>query len=162
MNRFQLKRRNIFTPGDKHVVLPAGHGQVAFLVQPPGVAGTEPAFLVHREMKLKDLPRVFLDSAWMMGAIFMLLVLAIAFNKFLTEEQVHLLAAAVDEVWLTRQRAAQGGTVGAIAGAAGGMVSALDGAENFMESGHILCGSPRIYRELAKLFAPDIKNEKKW
>ncbi|MDH3441133.1 MAG: inositol monophosphatase, partial [Gammaproteobacteria bacterium] len=40
---------------------------------------------------------------------------------------------------------------------AGGMVSALDGAENFLESGHILCGSPRIYRELAKLFAPDIK-----
>ena len=40
---------------------------------------------------------------------------------------------------------------------AGGMVSALDGAENFMETGHVLCGSPRIYRDLAKLFAPEIK-----
>lgn len=40
---------------------------------------------------------------------------------------------------------------------AGGMVSALDGGENYMETGHVLCGSPRIYRELAKLFAPDIK-----
>jgi myo-inositol-1(or 4)-monophosphatase len=40
---------------------------------------------------------------------------------------------------------------------AGGMVSALDGAENFIETGHILCGTPRVYRELAKLFAPDIR-----
>ena len=40
---------------------------------------------------------------------------------------------------------------------AGGMVSALDGAENFLETGHVLCGTPRIYRELAKLFAPDIR-----
>lgn len=40
---------------------------------------------------------------------------------------------------------------------AGGMVSALDGGEHFMESGHVLCGTPRIYRELARLFAPDIK-----
>ena len=40
---------------------------------------------------------------------------------------------------------------------AGGMVSALDGAENFLETGHVLCGTPRIYRELVKLFAPDIR-----
>ena len=40
---------------------------------------------------------------------------------------------------------------------AGGIISALDGGENYLDSGHVLCGSPRIYRELAKLFAPDIK-----
>ena len=39
---------------------------------------------------------------------------------------------------------------------AGGIISALDGNENFLETGHVLCGTPRIYRELAKLFAPDI------
>lgn len=40
---------------------------------------------------------------------------------------------------------------------AGGIISALDGGENFLDSGHVLCGSPKIYSSLAKLFAPDIR-----
>jgi myo-inositol-1(or 4)-monophosphatase len=40
---------------------------------------------------------------------------------------------------------------------AGGIISGLDGSENFMETGHVLTGSPRIYTALARLFAPDIK-----
>ncbi len=40
---------------------------------------------------------------------------------------------------------------------AGGIISGLDGSEDFMESGHVLCGSPKIYSGLAKLFGPDIK-----
>lgn len=40
----------------------------------------------------------------------------------------------------------------------GGIVSGLDGSENFMDSGHVLCGSPKIYSGLAKLFGPDIKS----
>ena len=40
---------------------------------------------------------------------------------------------------------------------AGGIISGLDGSENFLESGHVLCGSPKIYSGLAKLFGPDIK-----
>jgi myo-inositol-1(or 4)-monophosphatase len=40
---------------------------------------------------------------------------------------------------------------------AGGIVSGLDGSENFIGSGHILCGTPRIYAGLAKLCATDIK-----
>jgi myo-inositol-1(or 4)-monophosphatase len=40
---------------------------------------------------------------------------------------------------------------------AGGIISGLDGSENFMDSGHVLCGSPKIYAGLAKLFSPDIK-----
>ncbi len=39
---------------------------------------------------------------------------------------------------------------------AGGMISGLDGSENFLDTGHVLTGSPRIYRELAKLYAPEI------
>lgn len=41
---------------------------------------------------------------------------------------------------------------------AGGIVSGLDGSENFMDTGHVLTGTPRIYAALAKLFAPDIKD----
>jgi myo-inositol-1(or 4)-monophosphatase len=39
---------------------------------------------------------------------------------------------------------------------AGGIVSGLDGSENFLETGHILCGSPKIYAALAKLCASEI------
>ena len=40
---------------------------------------------------------------------------------------------------------------------AGGIVSGLDGSEDYLETGHVLCGTPRIYRALAKLCAADIK-----
>ncbi len=38
----------------------------------------------------------------------------------------------------------------------GGIVSGLDGSENFLETGHILTGTPKIYKDLAKLCAPEI------
>ncbi len=40
---------------------------------------------------------------------------------------------------------------------AGGIISGLDGSENFMESGHVLAGTPKIYAGLAKLCAHEIK-----
>ena len=39
---------------------------------------------------------------------------------------------------------------------AGGIVSGLDGSESFLESGHVLCGTPKIYAALAKLCAAEI------
>ena len=40
---------------------------------------------------------------------------------------------------------------------AGGIISGLDGSENFMDTGHVLCGTPKIYKDFAKLCAKDIK-----
>ena len=40
---------------------------------------------------------------------------------------------------------------------AGGIVSALDGDENYLDSGHVLCGTPKIFAGLARLCAHDIK-----
>lgn len=40
---------------------------------------------------------------------------------------------------------------------AGGIISALDGGENHMETGHVLAGTPRIYKGLAKLCSKEIK-----
>jgi myo-inositol-1(or 4)-monophosphatase len=40
---------------------------------------------------------------------------------------------------------------------AGGIISGLDGSEDFLHTGHVLCGTPKIYSALAKLFGPDIK-----
>ncbi len=39
---------------------------------------------------------------------------------------------------------------------AGGIVSGLDGSEDFLHTGHVLSGTPKVYSALAKLFAPDI------
>ena len=40
---------------------------------------------------------------------------------------------------------------------AGGIISGLDGSENYLETGHVLCGTPKIYSGLAKLCANEIK-----
>ena len=40
---------------------------------------------------------------------------------------------------------------------AGGIVSGLDGSENFLETGHILTGTPKIYAAFAKLCSREIK-----
>lgn len=40
---------------------------------------------------------------------------------------------------------------------AGGIISGMDGSENFLETGHVLTGNPKIYIALAKTFAPEIK-----
>lgn len=41
---------------------------------------------------------------------------------------------------------------------AGGIISGMDGSENFLDTGHVLTGSPKIYRALAKLLAPDLES----
>ena len=40
---------------------------------------------------------------------------------------------------------------------AGGIISGLDGSEDFLHTGHVLTGTPRIYKALAKLFGQEIQ-----
>ena len=40
---------------------------------------------------------------------------------------------------------------------AGGIISGLDGSEDYLETGHVLAGTPKIYGAVAKLFAADIR-----
>ena len=39
---------------------------------------------------------------------------------------------------------------------AGGIISSLDGSENYLDTGHVLCGTPKIYAGMAKLCAAEI------
>ena len=39
---------------------------------------------------------------------------------------------------------------------AGGLISGLDGSDTFLDTGHVLTGSPKIYYSIAKLFSKDI------
>ena len=41
---------------------------------------------------------------------------------------------------------------------AGGIISGLDGSENYLDAGHVLCGTPKIYSGLAKLCGREIKD----
>ena len=40
---------------------------------------------------------------------------------------------------------------------AGGIISGLDGSENYLETGHVLCGTPKIYAAMARLCAAEIR-----
>lgn len=40
----------------------------------------------------------------------------------------------------------------------GGIISGLNGSEDFLQTGHVLTGSPKIYSAVAKLFAADIRD----
>jgi len=40
---------------------------------------------------------------------------------------------------------------------AGGIISGLDGSEDYLATGHVLAGTPKIYGAVARLFAPHIR-----
>ncbi len=40
---------------------------------------------------------------------------------------------------------------------AGGIISGLDGSEDYLDTGHVLTGTPKIYGGLTRLFAPHVK-----
>ncbi len=69
----------------------------------------------------------------------------------------YIAAGRADAFWETglSQWDLAGGTL--MIREAGGIVSGLDGSENYLESGHVLAGTPKIYAALAKLFASDVK-----
>jgi myo-inositol-1(or 4)-monophosphatase len=69
----------------------------------------------------------------------------------------YVAAGRLDAFWETGLAPWDMAAGGLIIREAGGIVSALDGGENFRDTGHILCGTPRIYRGLAKLCASEIK-----
>lgn len=60
--------------------------------------------VIHREMPISKLPKIISDSGVMMGGLFLIIVLALAFNKFLAEQQIpqdaaDWLGAHVDSKW---------------------------------------------------------------
>lgn len=40
---------------------------------------------------------------------------------------------------------------------AGGLITGLNGSEDFLQTGHVLTGTPKIYTALARQFGPDIR-----
>ena len=43
---------------------------------------------IHREMKLKNFPVVFVETAELLGTLFLILILAVSLNKFMTFEDI--------------------------------------------------------------------------
>ena len=69
----------------------------------------------------------------------------------------YVAAGRLDGFWETGLKAWDLAAGALIIREAGGIVSALDGGENYLDKGHILCGTPKIYAGLARLCAQDIK-----
>jgi myo-inositol-1(or 4)-monophosphatase len=69
----------------------------------------------------------------------------------------YVAAGRLDAFWETGLKAWDLAAGSLIIREAGGIVSGLDGSENYLDSGHILCGTPKIYAGLARLCAHDIK-----
>ena len=69
----------------------------------------------------------------------------------------YVAAGRLDGFWETGLSPWDLAAGGLIIREAGGIVSGLDGSENYLETGHILTGTPKIYAGLAKLCATDIK-----
>ncbi len=69
----------------------------------------------------------------------------------------YVAAGRLDAFWETGLKAWDLAAGSLIIREAGGIVSGLDGSENFLETGHILTGTPKIYAAFAKLCAREIK-----
>ena len=68
----------------------------------------------------------------------------------------YVAAGRLDGFWETGLAPWDLAAGGLIIREAGGIVSGLDGSEGFLESGHVLTGTPRIYAAMAKLCAAEI------
>ena len=68
----------------------------------------------------------------------------------------YVAAGRLDGFWETGLAAWDLAAGGLIILEAGGIVSGLDGSEGYLDSGHVLAGTPKIYAGTAKLFAPEI------
>ena len=69
----------------------------------------------------------------------------------------YVAAGRLDGFWETGLSPWDLAAGGLIIREAGGIVSALDGSEDYLGTGHILTGTPKIYSGLAKLCASNIK-----
>ena len=69
----------------------------------------------------------------------------------------YVAAGRLDAFWETGLAPWDLAAGGLIIREAGGIVSGLDGSENYLKTGHILCGTPKIYAALAKLCAREIR-----
>lgn len=69
----------------------------------------------------------------------------------------YVAAGRLDGFWETGLKAWDLAAGSLIIREAGGIVSGLDGSEDYLDSGHVLCGTPKIYAGLAKLCAHEIK-----
>lgn len=45
-------------------------------------------FLIHRQLKLKQLPKLLEETSGLLGTLFLILIFAVSFNKFMTYEEI--------------------------------------------------------------------------
>lgn len=69
----------------------------------------------------------------------------------------YVAAGRLDAFWETGLKSWDLAAGSLIIREAGGIISGMDGSEDYLDSGHVLCGTPKIYAAMAKLCAREIK-----
>ena len=69
----------------------------------------------------------------------------------------YVAAGRLDAFWETGLRKWDIAAGALIIREAGGIISGLDGSEDYLDTGHVLTGTPKIYGGLTRLFAPHVK-----
>ena len=69
----------------------------------------------------------------------------------------YVAAGRLDAFWETGLQSWDMAAGSLIIREAGGIVSGLDGSDDFLDTGHILTGTPKIYAALTRMFDADIK-----
>ena len=69
----------------------------------------------------------------------------------------YVAAGRFDAFWETGLKPWDLAAGGLLIREAGGIISGLDGSENYLDTGQVLCGTPKIYAAIAKLCANEIK-----
>lgn len=69
----------------------------------------------------------------------------------------YVAAGRLDGFWETNLNAWDLAAGGLVIREAGGIISGLDGSEDYLRTGHVLAGTPKIYAALAQLCSRDIK-----
>ena len=70
----------------------------------------------------------------------------------------YVAAGRLDAFWETGLMAWDLAAGSLIIREAGGLISGLDGSEDYLDSGHVLTGSPKVYTAVARLFDPEIRS----
>jgi myo-inositol-1(or 4)-monophosphatase len=69
----------------------------------------------------------------------------------------YVAAGRLDAFWETGLKAWDLAAGAVLIREAGGIISGIDGSENYFDAGHVLAGTPKVYSGIAKLCAHEIK-----
>ena len=115
------------------------------------------AVTAHQFQQKLQCTLVLLGVDQMNGQLEAGLAIVLVFRQAAAIDLAYVAAGRLDGFWETGLAPWDLAAGSLIIREAGGIISGLDGSENYMETGHVLTGSPKIYSAIARLCANEIR-----